>query len=290
MLPKSVDGDTRVHRPCALLENAEEGEQYQCKRMAPSAGAHWRMLATLFVCMARAMRLEERDHSESWAAAGLSEQFAVSYANALPTALMAEVEAALPSLVPDQVPFGDGRTIEHNWWLPLYDTGGARRSPQSAVEEALHALYDLAFERAKTPIIGCEWWFRDQEVGGQQFHYDKDEVAMHTADVMRHPDVTTVTYLSGAGAPTVVLNQSIGYGAAAMEPRLARAGLVVHPQRNMHLVFRGNLHHGVISELTRKSASAYRRKVLLINWWVHAPPYCLWVSPGMPPHHPIHIT
>ena len=107
-------------------------------RMPPLAGA---TVTTLFLlCTTRAMELEERDHSESWAAAGLVDQFAVTYAQALPDALLAEVEAALPSLKPRQVPFGDGRTIEHNWWLQLYDGGGARNSPKSSVEVALHAL------------------------------------------------------------------------------------------------------------------------------------------------------
>ena len=251
-------------------------------------------VTTLFLlCTTRAMELEERDHSESWAAAGLVDQFAVTYAQALPDALLAEVEAALPSLKPRQVPFGDGRTIEHNWWLQLYDGGGARNSPKSSVEVALHALYDLAFGGAKTDIIGCEWWYRDQEVGGQEFHFDKDEVAIHAADVMRHPDVTTVTYLSSAGAPTVVLNQTIGYGAAEMEPRLAREGLVVHPQRNTPLAFRGNLHHGVVAALAPRNkppVHAERRRVLLINWWAAPavpPPVCMpldtaaWLERGL---------
>ena len=49
-------------------------------------------------------------------------------------------------------------------------------------------------------------------------HFDKDESTYWAEDVLRVHEVSTVTYLSGAGSPTLVLDQSMGSGADAMDP------------------------------------------------------------------------
>lgn len=63
--------------------------------------------------------------------------------------------------------------------------------------------YELAFS-------GAEWWIQIREEGyhsdlGMPFHWDKDERLRETTGVMKYPEVSTVTYLTEHGAPTMVL-------------------------------------------------------------------------------------
>ena len=61
---------------------------------------------------------------------------------------------------------------------------------------------------------------------------------------MKFPEVSTVTYLRSDGAPTVVLNQTTPDGNMEI-PETPTEGWLCYPQANKHLLFRGNLQHGV---------------------------------------------
>lgn len=57
---------------------------------------------------------------------------------------------------------------------------------------------------------GAEWWIQIREEGyhsdlGMPFHWDKDERLREATGVMKYPEVSTVTYLTEHGAPTMVL-------------------------------------------------------------------------------------
>ena len=68
---------------------------------------------------------------------------------------------------------------------------------------------------AGEPVVsGAEWWAnvsrsetiaRADGYGDIGFHFDKDEDAYRSHGLIVHPAASTVTYLSSAGAPTVVL-------------------------------------------------------------------------------------
>ena len=233
------------------------------------------------------LELDEVDHSASWRGAGLGDHFAAVHDEALPEPLLAALQSDAESLLQKRSTPDQKRAQENSFWVPLYKAhGGSRRKPLSAIEAAAHHLHRLVFGDAQTPVVGGEWWLRGEDGPvanqGLGFHFDKDESAQVSRDVMRFPEISTVTYLSSVGAPTLILNQTIGLGADEMEPRLARNGLLVHPKVNRHVVFRGEFHHGVVGKLAGGAATG-RRVVLLINWWrAPAPtePWCLPMGAG----------
>lgn len=241
------------------------------------------------------------DHSASWLEAGLSDALArVSY-DALSPAFLSAVQSAAPRLLHESL---DGGTYlfgkKNTWWVPLFDSSGARVPPQSELEAAIHELYELDFGGARvcgsgggssrsgcTPIVGAEWWFQEQDpvAGSVGFHYDKDEAYASEHMTMRFPEVSTVTYLSAVGAPTIIFNQTTPDGNVEI-PELPRLGFLVRPRPNKHLVFRGNLQHGVSADLAAPSSLAKtdgaaplgaKRWTLLVNFWRTKPmgPNCV---------------
>lgn len=217
------------------------------------------------------------DHAASWRAVGLDDTLAGGRENALPPSLLEAVAAAAPAVrvesIGDAFKFGKHNT----WWFPLYSSDGSLAQPRSAIEAAVITLFQLDFGDALTPVIGAEWWFQEQKgpAEGIGFHYDKDEAFASEHMTMRFPEVSTVTYLSEAGAPTLVFNQTTPDGNEEVPP-LPRDAWVVHPRQNRHLVFRGNLHHGTAPDLSLHTEGAPRhaetpntapRRTLLINFW-----------------------
>ena len=226
------------------------------------------------------------DHSLSWGAAGLTDELAVAYKNALPPALFEAVAAAAPLIQhesTESLKFGKHTT----WWLPLRAAGTVgTRLPQahSAIEAAIHALYELDFGSSPTLIVGAEWWLQErapeENIG---YHYDKDEAYASEHMTMRFPEVSTVTYLGDGGAPTLVFNQTTPDGNKEVPP-LPNEALLVYPQPNKHFAFRGNLQHGVSGDLQLSPSGSGgsaddsgKRRTLLINWWRSAPmpPNCV---------------
>ena len=109
------------------------------------------------------------------------------------------------------------------------------------------------------------------------YHYDKDEALASAEMTMRFPEVSTVTYLRERGGPTMVLNQTTPDGNEEIPP-LPRRAWISYPRRNKHLLFRGNLQHGVSGELSVwPDDQAHSRMTLLVNWWRDAPklPNCV---------------
>lgn len=240
---------------------------------------------TLAVCCliftsARAAGVVE-DHTLSWRASGLEDVLATGHESALPRALFEAVSAAAPRVQKESsesFKFGKHNT----WWLPLQDASGARPPPQSAIEAAVHALYDLDFGSAPTPIIGAEWWLQERAPTGDiGYHYDKDEAYASEHMTMRFPEVSTVTYLGNSGAPTLIFNQTTPDGNLEVPP-LPIEGVLAYPHPNKHLVFRGNLQHGVSGALSIPTSDPGARRTLLINWWRYAPmpPNCIVFEPA----------
>ena len=132
-------------------------------------------------------------------------------------------------------------------------------------------------------IAGAEWWVQVR-TGGESigFHYDKDEALASTKGVMKHPAISTVTYLSDIGAPTMILNQTTPDGNREI-PDIPEEAYLVYPKSNNHLLFNGNLQHGVISSAASRtsSTSIKKRVTLLINWWCEKPgePNAIFLTP-----------
>ena len=226
------------------------------------------------------------DHTDSWREARLTQTLAQAYENALPPRLFSVVvdhaqRVAQLEREGDAYTFGKRTT----YWLPLRDSRGSRLTPLSPIEAAIHQLFELGFGREPqrtrddaTFIAGAEWWVQQQRpresIG---YHYDKDEALASAEMTMRFPEVSTVTYLRERGGPTMVLNQTTPDGNEEIPP-LPRRAWISYPRRNKHLLFRGNLQHGVSGELSVwPDDQAHSRMTLLVNWWRDAPklPNCV---------------
>ena len=99
-----------------------------------------------------------------------------------------------------------------------------------------------------------------------------------------HPDVATVTYLTGEGAPTLILDQvpipTPGMNGKGKAYHIKR-GFLSQPAAGKHVAFNGNLLHGVPPEMMlkptkmkgenkrerQKDAAATLRLTFLVNMW-----------------------
>jgi hypothetical protein len=96
--------------------------------------------------------------------------------------------------------------------------------------------------------------------------------------------VATVTYLTSAGAPLVVLTKPIleqGQQDAPLLPvgQAAADAFVVHPEAGSHVAFRGCFLHGCPSELDARPGE---RLSLLVNVWLRHRPLGLDSFPNAP--------
>ena len=193
---------------------------------------------------------------------------------------------------------------EENFYLrwprakSLLAASSRRPALLSYVSEVLDYYLDqleaegIPLERGR---CGAEFWVQRRAAGQDiTFHWYKDEALRSAADVLLHPAVSTVTYLTDGGAPTVLLEvrasagdgisggQLLDAGAELLvgprrrpvEPDgLARraAALVSYPRAGKLLAFSGALLHGVPAELAEPSETG-ERITLLINVWVHHQP------------------
>eukprot|EP00038_Savillea_parva_P010789 m.192800 g.192800 ORF g.192800 m.192800 type:complete len:518 (-) comp18741_c0_seq1:104-1657(-) len=151
----------------------------------------------------------------------------------------------------------------------------SRSAPRFATEEMIDHLRRVSFGSNNVDadnVVGAEWWYQVlPEDGSIGFHYDKDEGVASTEMRMRFPHMSTVTYLTGTGGPTVILNMTTLDGNHHTPP-VASVGYLSFPVVGRHTVFDGRLVHGVLAAPTEG-----KRVTLLVNWWTHEsprPPNC----------------
>ena len=128
---------------------------------------------------------------------------------------------------------------------------------------------------------GAEWWvqLRHAEDGQNEtvsFHWDKDEDLVDDYGVNVHPAISTVTYLTDAGAPTMVLTKRApimyedldGFRGEVLEAYLS------YPKAGKHIAFDGRLLHGAPRELAREGSAppGYLRVSFLVNVWLDYKP------------------
>ena len=187
---------------------------------------------------------------------------------------------------PGQMKYGKKSTN----WLQMFDEDGndVTAPPRNYIEHVVRSLYDLArpedfygqdynlkhygelIRYTKKDILGAEWWI--QKRSGKEsigFHYDKDEAYASDYMRMRYPILSTITYLTNFGAPTLILNQTSLDGSIEF-PEVPHEGFLSFPKASRHVIFRGDLNHGVSSSqsLDKKSDE---RVTLLVNWWTTKP-------------------
>eukprot|EP00035_Acanthoeca_spectabilis_P006965 m.130982 g.130982 ORF g.130982 m.130982 type:complete len:344 (+) comp13739_c0_seq1:140-1171(+) len=164
-----------------------------------------------------------------------------------------------------------------SFWLSVNDAA----TPASGLEALAAAVLRLHRDRAGgAAVVGVEWWTQvrgpsSAEGNAIGFHWDRDEVlADEAVPELVHPRVATVTYLTGNGAPTVVVDQTplLAPGTA-----VASQGFVSHPAAGKHIAFGGGLLHGVPPELMLPAAGGAKpprdhRFTFLANIWAGSPP------------------
>uniref|UniRef100_A0A7R9UBJ3 Uncharacterized protein n=1 Tax=Pinguiococcus pyrenoidosus TaxID=172671 RepID=A0A7R9UBJ3_9STRA len=169
------------------------------------------------------------------------------------------------------------------YWL------GASDRPQTLLEELVLGIFDFHTKTLRRHASfnadrsGAEWWTLDisgdADVG---FHWDKD-YAMEDAGLNVTPHISTVTYLSDAGAATIVTGfrapRHYGDMSAFDEPVTSPYLHVSPPSVGKHISFDGRLLHAAPCDFAQKTLGleaeeSERRLSLLVNVWInHRPTY-----------------
>lgn len=102
--------------------------------------------------------------------------------------------------------------------------------------------------------------------------------AHRTPHVQVHPTLSTVTYLTAVGAPTLILN-TLGTPASASASEVAAkahgpiaSGGLSFPRVGKHIVFDGARLHGAVPCQGGGAPSGARRITFLVNLWLHHKP------------------
>lgn len=169
-------------------------------------------------------------------------------------------------------------TLNTSFWVPATEGWQPRCALEClAVEVFKCHSKDLTFQRSTS---GAEWWTQVTDANKPiELHWDKDEELFEASGDLVHPAVSTVTYLCGFGAPTLVLDKADASNGSVMKAALS------WPTPKAHLRFRGNLLHGAVplpataNNLSnapgdRKGLDAYRVTFLVNIWLDYRPAAC----------------
>jgi len=160
---------------------------------------------------------------------------------------------------------------------------GRSDEPRDILEEAIHRLlvYDLQHilpGGVAATVAGVSWRiiYLNNSRPQHTFHFDSDEATDYAMEdiPLIHPLLSTVTYLSDLGGPTVLMNYTM---ADPEDPlKLPSNMWLVMPRAGKHLAFDPRLLHGVLSALRSPCVSSLAgcagssrdsRFVLGMNFW-----------------------
>ena len=165
----------------------------------------------------------------------------------------------------------------------------ATAEPRCALERLARAV----FERHTTGVdfnpatSGAEWWAQVRRGGDKhesiEFHWDVDE---HFCDlpggggVHVHPHLSTVTYLTAVGAPTLVLDakapKNATKGAIEQVYGAVPSGAISFPRLGKTIVFDGSKLHGAVPPAKGSGApNGERRVTFLVNVWLNHRPHAV---------------
>jgi hypothetical protein len=139
----------------------------------------------------------------------------------------------------------------------------------------------------------------DMAKEGISFHWDKDEDLrlMCGGSMYIHPHLSTVTYLTNLGAPTMVLSKTVNpmTGEVIVEGEGGTSGFISWPQNGKHLSFDGRYLHAAPSDLMEEGMfdkqcafevtpnmndkdkkileRRHRRVTFLVNVWLNYKPF-----------------
>lgn len=164
----------------------------------------------------------------------------------------------------------------------------ATAAPRCALERLARAIFDrhtagVAFEQSTS---GAEWWAQVRGGGhrheGIEFHWDVDE---HFCDlpggggVHVHPHLSTVTYLTHVGAPTLVLDAGSPKAATSTAVSAVygpvRSGALSYPRLGKTIVFDGAKLHGAVPPRGVSAPNGSQRVTFLVNVWLGHRPHAV---------------
>jgi len=164
--------------------------------------------------------------------------------------------------------------LPRTFWLP---SGAA---PANNFERIAKSVFDFHLRDKKLASCvdhstsGAEWWCQvrpsppsgryaatDNTSGlskeGVVFHYDKDEDLNEMSGIHVFPHVSTVTYLTDLGAPTVILDRFVdsiqGGGSTQSNGGVVEKGVISYPAGGKHVCFDGRSLHAVVACFKSKS-------------------------------------
>ena len=106
-------------------------------------------------------------------------------------------------------------------------------------------------------------------------HFDKDEDLYVASHKMIHPQVSTVTYLTDGGAPTLIVDTRTKAPFDALRPDPITTAHLSWPTRGKHISFDGRYEHTAAHPLAyhfRSPAERGPRISFLVNVWLHHQP------------------
>jgi len=168
-------------------------------------------------------------------------------------------------------------------WLP------AGAEPRCLAEQLAKAVFEHHTRNAvfDAALSGAEWWAQVRQGGHKeeaiQFHWDTDESAVELHNANIHPHLSTVTYLTACGAPTLVLecrnSRKAGHISSIYGP--IQRGMLSSPCVGKHIVFDGQFLHGTVP----KPGEQGERVTFLVNVWLnHRPSHCPVLPEDMAQH------
>jgi hypothetical protein len=139
-------------------------------------------------------------------------------------------------------------------------------------------------------LVGAEWWIQrrahEREADDIPWHFDEDQELYHQEGLTVSPDLSTVTYLTSYGNPTLVLSQptlrpfSDGSALQGLGAHCDAGLFVSHPVAGKHLAFDGRLLHGCPTT-HRIDHIAGEWLSLLVNLWLGYQPTGVERFPGV---------
>jgi hypothetical protein len=188
-------------------------------------------------------------------------------ASAAPRCMLEALAAAVFDFHTRGVAF-DAATSGVEWWVHFRGPGEDKKlggtAPPLLTPPPPPSPFECHRFRFAPSRTRSHFYFAGESIG---FHWDKDETLADVHGIKAYPQVSTVTYLSSAGAPTVVLQHARNNIPGSHS---VPSGFVSHPAVGKHISFDGRLLHGVPAEISDSSTpAAYTRVTFLANVWVN---------------------
>eukprot|EP00959_Pyramimonas_sp_CCMP1952_P389263 8156292-Pyramimonas_sp.AAC.1 len=74
-------------------------------------------------------------------------------------------------------------------------------------------------------LVGVEWWVHSRRLTDKMhFHFDRDEILWEDENVMVHPDVSSIFYLTDTGGATLIVDQRYDSNTKGLAPPLPERG------------------------------------------------------------------